>query len=114
MGRPADQARARNSSSPSGWQPRWREPGATLEDVVHAQVYLADRDDYSAFNEAWTRHFGDMGPTTSIIPCLNHGLAPYDGKIEYDVIAAKPGGAASKRHIDGSCSSAHSVISRRP
>jgi enamine deaminase RidA (YjgF/YER057c/UK114 family) len=26
--------------------------GATLEDVVHAQVYLADREDYSAFNEA--------------------------------------------------------------
>src|SRR4029077_4003105 len=25
--------------------------GAGLEDVVHAQVYLTDRDDYSAFNE---------------------------------------------------------------
>src|SRR6476619_5202607 len=31
--------------------------GAKLEDVVHAQVYLTDREDYSAFNEAWTRHF---------------------------------------------------------
>ena len=36
--------------------------GATLEDVVHAQVYLADREDYSAFNEAWTRHFGEARP----------------------------------------------------
>ena len=26
--------------------------GAKLEDVIHAQVYLTDRDDYSAFNEA--------------------------------------------------------------
>ena len=32
--------------------------GAKLEDVVHAQVYLTDREDYSAFNEAWSRHFG--------------------------------------------------------
>ena len=37
--------------------------GVTLDDVVHAQVYLTDREDYSAFNEAWTRHFGATGPT---------------------------------------------------
>src|ERR1700761_6383911 len=37
--------------------------GAKLDDVVHAQVYLADRNDYSAFNEAWTRIFGDNGPS---------------------------------------------------
>src|SRR5580692_1581721 len=80
--------------------------GATLEDVVHAQVYLTDRDDYSAFNEAWTRHFGDKGPTVSIIPCIAHGLAPYDGKIEINVIAAKPGSAASKRHIDAGVATA--------
>jgi enamine deaminase RidA (YjgF/YER057c/UK114 family) len=80
--------------------------GATLADVVHAQVYLTDRDDYSAFNEAWTRHFGEQGPTVSIIPCIAHGLAPYDGKIEINVIAAKPGSAASKRHIDAGVATA--------
>src|SRR5580698_4794039 len=74
--------------------------GATLEDVVHAQVYLTDRGDYSAFNVAWTKHFGTAGPTVSIIPCIERGLAPYDGKIEINVIAAKPGSAAAKRHID--------------
>jgi enamine deaminase RidA (YjgF/YER057c/UK114 family) len=74
--------------------------GATLDDIVHAQVYLCDRDDYSAFNAAWTKHFGERGPTVSIIPCIEHGLAPYDGKIEINVIAAKPGSAAGKRHID--------------
>ncbi|HEY5063966.1 MAG TPA: Rid family hydrolase [Xanthobacteraceae bacterium] len=74
--------------------------GASIEDVVHAQVYLTDPDDYSAFNEAWTRHFGASGPTVSIIPCLAHGLAPYDGKIEINVIAARPGSVASKRPID--------------
>ena len=80
--------------------------GATLDDIVHAQVYLCDRDDYSAFNAAWTKHFGERGPTVSIIPCIEHGLAPYDGKIEINVIAAKPGSAASKRHIDAGIATA--------
>src|SRR5580704_2880987 len=78
--------------------------GATLEDVVHAQVYLTDRDDYSAFNETWTKHFGVAGPTVSIIPCIAHGLAPYDGKIEINVIAAKP--RAAKRHVDAGIATA--------
>jgi enamine deaminase RidA (YjgF/YER057c/UK114 family) len=73
--------------------------GARLEDVVHAQVYLTDREDYSAFNETWTRHFGETGPSVSIIPCIEHGLAPYDGKIEINVIAAKPNSEAHKRHV---------------
>jgi enamine deaminase RidA (YjgF/YER057c/UK114 family) len=80
--------------------------GATLEDVVHAQVYLTDRDDYAAFNAAWTKHFGEAGPSVSIIPCIDHGLAPYDGKIEINVIAAKPGSAARKRHIDAGIATA--------
>jgi enamine deaminase RidA (YjgF/YER057c/UK114 family) len=73
--------------------------GATLDDVVHAQVYLTDPDDYSAFNETWTRHFAKSAPTLDIIPCIPHGLAPYDGKIEINVIAVK-GGAARKSHVD--------------
>jgi enamine deaminase RidA (YjgF/YER057c/UK114 family) len=80
--------------------------GATLEDVVHAQVYLTDRDDYSAFNAAWIKHFGAAGPSVSIIPCIERGLAPYDGKIEINVIAAKPGSAAAKRHIDAGIATA--------
>ena len=80
--------------------------GASLEDVVHAQVYLSDREDYSAFNEAWTRHFGASGPTVSIIPCIEHGLAPYDGKIEINVIAARPHSVASKRPIDAGVATA--------
>ena len=74
--------------------------GATLDDIIHAQVYLTDREDYSAFNEAWCRHFAKAPPSLSIIPCIDHGLAPYDGKIEINVMAAKPGSAAQKRHID--------------
>ena len=80
--------------------------GARLQDVAHAQVYLTDRDDYSAFNQAWTRHFGESGPTYSIIPCIARGLAPYDGKIEINVIAAKPGSAAARRNIDAGVATA--------
>jgi enamine deaminase RidA (YjgF/YER057c/UK114 family) len=80
--------------------------GATLDDVVHAQVYLTDHEDYSAFNETWTRHFGEKGPTVSIIPCIDRGLAPYDGKIEINVIAAKLGSASAKRHIDAGVATA--------
>ena len=78
--------------------------GATLEDVIHAQVYLTDPEDYSAFNEAWSRHFGKSQPTLDIVPCIPHGLAPYDGKIEINVIAEKPG--AKKRHIDAGVATA--------
>jgi enamine deaminase RidA (YjgF/YER057c/UK114 family) len=74
--------------------------GATLEDIVHAQVYLADREDYSAFNEAWTRNFPKSPPTLDIIPCIEHGLAPYDGKIEINVLALKSGGVTKRRAID--------------
>jgi enamine deaminase RidA (YjgF/YER057c/UK114 family) len=80
--------------------------GARLEDVVHAQVYLTDREDYSAFNEAWTSHFGETGPSVSIIPCIEHGLAPYDGKIEINVIAAKPGSSASKLNVNAGVATA--------
>jgi enamine deaminase RidA (YjgF/YER057c/UK114 family) len=80
--------------------------GARLEDVVHAQVYLTDREDYSAFNETWTRHFGVSGPSVSIIPCIARGLAPYDGKIEINVLAAKPGSAAARHHIDAGVATA--------
>jgi enamine deaminase RidA (YjgF/YER057c/UK114 family) len=80
--------------------------GARVEDVVHAQVYLTDPDDYSAFNEVWSRHFGQSAPTLSIIPCIEHGLAPYDGKIEINVLALKPGGMARKQHVDAGVATA--------
>ena len=80
--------------------------GAGLEDVAHAQIYLTDPEDYSAFTEVWSRHFGETGPTFSVIPCIEHGLAPYHGKIEINVLALRPGGAARKRHIDASVATA--------
>ncbi len=80
--------------------PSLRLAGAGLDDVVHAQIYLTDPEDYSAFNEVWSRYFGKSQPTCSILPCVEHALAPYHGKIEINVLAARPGSAAAKQHID--------------
>ena len=74
--------------------------GATLDDVVKAQIYLTDPKDYAAFNEVWARHFGEDGPALSVIPCIDRGLAVIDGKIEINILAVKSGGAAKKQHID--------------
>ena len=74
--------------------------GATIDDIIHAQVYLTDQEDYSAFNETWSRYFAKTRPTLSIIPCVERGLASYDSTIEINVLAAKPGSAAQKRHVD--------------
>ena len=74
--------------------------GATLADVVKAQIYLTDPNDYAAFNEVWARHFGDEGPALSVIPCIDRGLAVIDGKIEINILAVKSGGATKKQHID--------------
>jgi len=79
---------------------------AALEDVAHAQIYLTDPKDYSAFTEVWSRHFGDAGPTFSVIPCIEHGLAPYHGKIEINVLAVRPGSATRKRHLDAGVATA--------
>ena len=74
--------------------------GSSLDDVVKAQVYLTDPNDYAAFNEAWARHFGENGPALSVIPCIDRGLAVIDGKIEINIVAVKSGAATKKQQID--------------
>jgi enamine deaminase RidA (YjgF/YER057c/UK114 family) len=77
-----------------------------LKDIIHAQVYLTDREDYSAFNEVWQRHFSASQPTLDVIPCIDRGLAPYDGKIEINVIALRPGGTTKRQIIDAGVTTA--------
>jgi len=68
--------------------------GASLDDVVKAQVYLRDRADVPAFNEAWRSQFA-VAPATTIIPTATPGFVVADGRIEINTIsvrrkAAKP------------------------
>jgi len=73
--------------------------GATLKDVVKAQVYLTDPDDYSAFNEVWLSHFGSRGPALTVVPCAARGLAIADGRIEINIVALRPGRTTKRETI---------------
>jgi enamine deaminase RidA (YjgF/YER057c/UK114 family) len=62
--------------------------GASLDDVVKAQVYLRDRADVPAFNEAWRSHFA-VPPATTIIPTATPGFIVADGRIEINTISVR-------------------------
>ena len=62
--------------------------GASLDDVVKAQVYLRDRADLPAFNEVWRSHFA-VAPATTIIPTAKPGFIIADGRIEINTISLR-------------------------
>ena len=62
--------------------------GASLDDVVKAQVYLRDRADVPAFNEAWRAAF-PVPPATAIIPTATPGFIVADGRIEINTISVR-------------------------
>jgi len=62
--------------------------GASLDDVVKEQVYLRDRADVPAFNEAWRSHFA-VAPATTIIPTASPGFVVADGRIEINTISVR-------------------------
>lgn len=74
--------------------------GATASDVVKAQVYLTDPNDYSAFHKVWLRHFSQDPPTLSVIPCADRGLVVEDGRIEINTVALRADGTTKKKYID--------------
>jgi enamine deaminase RidA (YjgF/YER057c/UK114 family) len=72
--------------------------GASLDDVVKAQVYLRDRADVPAFNEAWRAQFA-VAPATTIIPTATPGFIVADSRIEINTISIR--GKAAQRIVDG-------------
>lgn len=60
--------------------------GCTLADLVKVTVYLADRNDFARFNEAYAAFFPKDPParTTVVTDLL------IDVKVELDVVAYKP------------------------
>jgi len=58
--------------------------GMTFDDVVRATVYLADLDDYGAFNEEYGKYFGDVPPARV---CIQVARIPRDGRVEISMIA---------------------------
>ncbi len=72
--------------------------GASLADVVKAQIYLRDRADVPAFNEVWRSHFA-VAPATTIIPTATPGFIVADGRIEINTISIR--GKAAKPVVGG-------------
>jgi enamine deaminase RidA (YjgF/YER057c/UK114 family) len=72
--------------------------GTSLKHCVKAQVYLSYMDDYCAFQEAWRDHFGDNPPATTVVPVKGMGI--HESRVEINVIAVIPGGAAEREVIN--------------
>jgi len=66
--------------------------GLGFDDVVQAQVFLADLNDFGAMNETYATHFS-VPPARITIQVSR---LPRDAKIEISVIAAKREGAAGR------------------
>jgi enamine deaminase RidA (YjgF/YER057c/UK114 family) len=62
--------------------------GSSLDQVLKAQVFLTDLNDFAAFDEVWRQHFKVPPPRTTV---GTTGLLIKDTLIEIDLIAALPG-----------------------
>lgn len=60
--------------------------GCTLADVIKTHVYLASRDDFAAFNEAYGRHFPANPPARTTA----EARLMIDIKVEIEAIAYRP------------------------
>jgi reactive intermediate/imine deaminase len=62
--------------------------GSSLENVVKAQTFLTDLDDFYAYDKVWKRHFETPPPRTTI-ELAGDGLLVPGTLVEIDVIAAR-------------------------
>jgi len=61
------------------------EAGSALENILKITCYLADMDDFSAFNTAYKDYFIKEPPARTTV---SSGRLPADMKIEIDAVAA--------------------------
>ena len=71
--------------------------GATMNDVVRADVYLNDMDDRFELEEVWRKHFPTDPPARTYIPTVRLGAKSCI--VEVNVIALKPGSGLRKETI---------------
>ena len=57
--------------------------GLGLDDIISCTVYLADRADFQAFNEAYARHFADPRPVRTTV----EARLMIEAKVEITAIA---------------------------
>ncbi len=75
--------------------------GASLADVVKAEVFLNHTRDIAGFDEVWRRYFPEDPPARTIYPALL--ATSEDAIVEIELIAADPRGPYRKKviHADG-------------
>jgi reactive intermediate/imine deaminase len=66
--------------------------GTSLDNVVKAQVFLMDLDDFNGFDEVWRDYFKSPPPRTTV---GTTGLLVKDTLVEIDLIATLPGKPAT-------------------
>lgn len=71
--------------------------GASMNDVVRADVYLNDMDDRFELEEVWRKHFPTDPPARTYIPTVRLGAKSCI--VEVNVIAIKPGSGLKKETI---------------
>jgi 2-iminobutanoate/2-iminopropanoate deaminase len=59
--------------------------GCTFADVVKVSVFLADIDDFDAFNNVYREFFAAPYPSRTTIACVLRGIS-----VEVDLVAALP------------------------
>lgn len=62
--------------------------GATLADVVQANTYLVNMNDFAGYNEVWAEFFGEDGPARTTVAV--HQLPHPHLLIEMQVVAEAP------------------------
>jgi reactive intermediate/imine deaminase len=70
--------------------------GSSLDQVVKAQVFLTDLNDFAGFDEVWREYFKAPPPRTTV---GTTGLLIKDTLIEIDLIAAAPGTGAKPQVV---------------
>lgn len=61
--------------------------GASLANVVKSTVFLADMNEFAAFNKIYELHFGGHRPARSTVQVAR---LPRDARVEIEVVAALP------------------------
>jgi enamine deaminase RidA (YjgF/YER057c/UK114 family) len=73
------------------------EGGATMADVVKADVYLTDRNDFYRFEQVWKTYFPTDPPARTIVPVSSLGVPGL--RVSINLVAYVPGDGRAKRTI---------------
>lgn len=74
--------------------------GASLANVVKAQVYMTHLEDFASFNFVWPKYFPERPPVTTLIPSPREAISNRYERIEVNVIALADNGATERTIID--------------